>query len=460
MSKKILFTCGHSRKTFKWGETGEVVKRLLDDKENEVYYLDCNGLAPGYCGLVLRKHIFGYCKSCSPMCMKVIRLAGVKEENIFKLKKFKAPKFPDFNTIQEAIGFNYEGYNYGLGPVSCIMTITRDYNFDIKKWNKNLHKFFATEYMFFKTIEELDKIYNFDEFHTFNGRMPSMYPFVSYAIKNNKKYVTYEQGANINKMRTMVNGVPHDFNVLKSDIKYWWEKHAIDKEKYAQKWFTERRQGKFQAMESFTKNQIKDRLPVGFDMNKENIAFFNSSIDEVYAFDSWKHPFADTENEIIEAMLEHYKDDENKHFYLRVHPNLTRAKKKKATQIREINSFKKKYKNLTVIEPDEKIDTYALIEAADKVLTTYSTVGFEATYWGKVSIIAGKAPYEDYDCVYKANSLKEFFNFIDDKSLKPKPKENAYPYAYFLEVQGEDNKYFNSITHNEGYFLGMHLKSK
>lgn len=460
MVKKILFTPGHSRKTFKWGEVGEVIKRLLDNPEYEVYYLDCAGKAPGYCGLTKQKHPFGYCKLCAPMCKKVVQLAGIKDENIFELKKFKAPKFPSFNTIEDAINYEYEGYNYGLGPVSCIMTMTRDYNFDIKKWNKHLQGFFRTEYMFFKTIEELDAIYNFDEFHTFNGRMPSMYPLVSYAKSKGRKYVVYEQGANINKIRTMVNYVPHEFDILKEEIKIYWEKGAEDREEMAKKWFEDRRKGKFQAMASFTKDQIRDLLPKGFDTSKENFAYFNSSIDEVFAFESWKHPFAKTENDVIKAMLEHYKDDDSKHFYLRIHPNLTRAKKKKATQMREINEFKNLYKNLTIIEPDEKIDTYALMEACDKVLATYSSAACEATYWGKTAILAGKSPYEDCDCVYRANSLEELYSLIDDKNLQPKPRENAYPYGYRNQVQGEDNKYWHSITHDEGDFLGMHLKDK
>ena len=69
-------------------------------------------------------------------------------------------------------------------------------------------------------------------------------------------------------------------------------------------------------------------------------------------------------------MLERYKNDENKRFYLRVHPNLTRAKKKNTTQMRELYELKNEYKNLILIEPDAKIDTYALIEACDKVLVS------------------------------------------------------------------------------------------
>ena len=130
------------------------------------------------------------------------------------------------------------------------------------------------------------------------------------------------------------------------------------------------------------------------------------------------------------------------------------------TQIKQINEMKKKYKNLTVIEPDEKIDTYALMDVADKVVTVYSTTGFEATYYGKISIFAGKAPYEDLDCCYQANSLEELYNLIDSKNLKPKPKENTYAYAYYKQVYGENYKYYIINSLNDGNFMGLEIDSK
>ena len=459
MTKKILIFNGHARASYRWGMFGETVLRLLEDENNEVYYMDCNGAVKTPCGFNAKKHI-GYCNKCNKPCLKLLKHIKFDENHILKMKKYPKVKFAQLNNIKDAIDYEYDGYNYGLAPVSTIMTLTRDYDFDIKKWQKKLHAFFQTEYVVFKNLEYFHKIYNFDEIHTFNGRVPVMYPCVEFAKKNNLKFVLREGGAKINHLRTVENDFVHSFDFWKEEIKQYWQKNDPNREELAQKWFEDRRKGAFQAMESFTKDQKKGSLPKNWDENRENIVFFNSSIDEVYAFDCWKHPFVDTENEIIEAMLERYKDDENKHFYLRIHPNLTVAKKKKSTQIRQINEFKKKYKNLTIIEPDEKIDTYALMDACDKVLTTYSTVGIEATYWGNLSIIAGKAPYEDLDCVYQANSMEEFFKLIDDKNLTPKKRENTYPYGYRAEVYGDKYKYYTLESRKKGNFLGMELKSK
>lgn len=456
--KKILVVTGHSRAAHKWGMVGETIKRLIDDSNNEVYFLDCNKNATGYCGLNKSVH-WGYCDKCSPMCLKMAKLAGVKDENILKLKKVKSPKFPKFKSLEEALHYEFEGYQYGLAPVSSVMSITRDYDFDIKKYNNLIQKYLKTEYIYFKNLEELDRIYNFDEIHVYNGRMASMYPAISYARKVNKPFVVYDRGADLGYMQEWRNGVLHDLCVTKQDIKNCWSKNDPQKFELANKWFINRRKGNVHKLTGFTANQIKNFLPKDFDDSKENFVYFNSSIDEVYAFDSWKHPFAKNENEILENLFEHYKNDDKKHFYLRVHPNLTKAKKKHTTQIKQINEMKKKYKNLTVIEPDEKIDTYALMEACDKILSTYSTMGCEATYWGKISILAGVSPYDELDCVYKAHSMQELYKLIDDKNLLPKAKESTLPYGYRNQTCGEKYKYYKEVNLTNGEFLGIELNS-
>ena len=456
---RILYAAGHSRIARKWGMVGEVAKRLMENPENEIYYLDCNGNIKGPCGLNHKKH-WGYCRNCQIPCLKVLKHAGLPDDHILKMQKYKTPKFPYFNTIQEAIDYEYEGYNLGLAPVSCIMTITRDYDFDIKKWQKHIKRFFETEYIILKNIEYYDNIYHFDEIHSFNGRMASMYPYVVYAKKHNIDYTLYEGGYSINRLSKIHNCVPHDINSRQQAIQDIWEKGSDDKYEIAKSWYEEKRQGKTQIGGSYTKYQSRDQLPKNYNFDEENIVYFNSSADEIFAFPSWRLPFCKTENEIIEAILEHYKDDNSKHFYIRVHPNLKKAKKKKTTQIRELNKLKNKYQNLTIIEPEDKTDTYSLMKAADKVITTYSSIGAEATYHECVSILTGLATYQNTGCVYQAKSLENIFELIDDKTLKPKPKETSYPYGYFFKANGEPFKYLHMNTYTDGEFCGMKLTSR
>ena len=237
--KKILFASGHSRMSYKWGMVGEVVKRLMEDPENEIYYLDCNGAVKGPCGLNHKKHWF-YCNKCSKPCLKVLAQADFPQDKILKMQKYEIPEFPDFKTIDEIRDYNYEDYNLGLGPLSCIMTVSRDYNFNIKKWQKHIKRFFGTEYVILKNIEHYHSIYNFDEIHTFNGRMASMYPYVSFAKAKKIPYTVYEGGAKIDRLLILHNSVPHEVETIRENIKKLWDKSGEDRIEIANKFFFHR----------------------------------------------------------------------------------------------------------------------------------------------------------------------------------------------------------------------------
>ena len=71
-------------------------------------------------------------------------------------------------------------------------------------------------------------------------------------------------------------------------------------------------------------------------------------------------------------------------------------------QLDEINTFN--YANLKIIGPDEDIDTYKLMDIADKVISFGSTTGIEATFWGATSILFGKSFYMHLDAAYQPNS--------------------------------------------------------
>ena len=440
--KKILLVTGNTRNNFKRRMNLETLQQLTEDKNNEVYILDCNRKMKNSCWILTNCHRWGYCKKCLGSFLDYAKKIGFDKKNILKMQKIKNPQIPDFLSIKDAINYEIEGYNVGIGPVSSLMTKYRDYQFNIKNNQKNIKKFITACYTTLKNIEYYHKQIGFDEIYIFNGRFSVNYGAATFAIKNGIDYTVYDRGANLNKIWYAKNNLIHDFYYVKKEIAKHWNSTNGEKESIAKEWFKNRRKGKFQAYSSFTKDQIKELLPKNFDTNKENIGIFNSSIDEVFAYESWQHPFVEHDNILIKNILEHYKNDESKHFYLRVHPNLTKAKQLNSSQIREINEFKTKYKNLTVIEPDDKIDTYALIEAVDKVVTSYSTVSCEATYWSSIAILAGKALYEDLDCAYQAKTMEEVYQLIDNKNLKPKPKENSYPYGYYQAVFGKEMKYY------------------
>jgi len=90
-----------------------------------------------------------------------------------------------------------------------------------------------------------------------------------------------------------------------------------------------------------------------------------------------------------------------------------------------------------VIEPQEKINTYDLIDIADIGLVYTTTVGLEMTLKGIPVIVAGKTHYRERGFTFDPFSWVEYFKLLGTMLEKPKsfrlPKEKvnlAWKYAY------------------------------
>jgi len=97
-----------------------------------------------------------------------------------------------------------------------------------------------------------------------------------------------------------------------------------------------------------------------------------------------------------------FKNKPEYHFYLRVHPMLGKFPNSQWDEIRHFD-----YRNLTIIEPEEPVDSYCLLDSCEKVIIFGSTMGVEATFWEKPSILIGQSFYSLLDCVYQPQFTEE-----------------------------------------------------
>jgi len=66
------------------------------------------------------------------------------------------------------------------------------------------------------------------------------------------------------------------------------------------------------------------------------------------------------------------------------------------------------------------VDSYDIVSAADVVLTFGSTIGIEAAYYGKPSILLGRAVYEDLGSCYVPSSHDELMKLLSSSGILPK----------------------------------------
>jgi hypothetical protein len=113
---------------------------------------------------------------------------------------------------------------------------------------------------------------------------------------------------------------------------------------------------------------------------------------------------------------------------------------------------------LSVIPPEAPADTYTLLRNADKVLTFGSTVGIEAVFWGKPSILAGPSFYRNLGGTYNPSSHEELLSLLRE-DLEPKDRLPAIRYGYYMNSYGIPFRHYEAEDFAHGRFRGRDLNS-
>jgi len=413
----------------------ELAKKLRKEG-NKVTIVRCTGQLRSC--LVNPNHNKWICASCISKYDKAIRLAELGEVEIITLPITNTaydflPK--SFENIEQLKAYRFKGMDAGVAVASTLIgRFNKDHKFDTVKYRSAV----ATELsMWIDICLALEKMLlerKPDAVYFFNGRFSSLHPLKSLCIRDNITFYTHERGGILNKYIVRKNAMPHNIEYTIQEINDLWIKGKNDKEEIGSKFFEDRRNRVIQSWISFTEFQKEGLLPQGFDSRKKNIAIFNSTMEEYEGMADWQNPIYKDDNEGIRQVLESFKDEKDFMFYLRVHPNL---KFLRNSQINEILEMGRKYKNVCLIGASETQDSYALMESVDKVITLGSTMGAEATYWNKVSILLGKSMYMNLDICYEPSTHSEVVTLIKNENLQPKPKENAIKYGYWELEKGE-----------------------
>jgi hypothetical protein len=401
------------------------------EKGDDVYIVKCNGELE-YCvsNVNNKKQI---CKNECQKCFDLgIKLLNNPKINIidFPIKNISYKDIPEtFENTQELMKFTLEGVEIGLAATSTFVAQLRDHEFDTLKNKDMLNKALKASYFVYKNSEEIFNNIKPDLVYALNPRHTEKRPIVNLCQLKNVSFNCYDIFDNFNTYVLTRNEYIHDLNYAKQEINYLWENAKDNKEEIGESFYFKQQKQENYSYLNFLKDQIPGYLPKNFDPSKTNIAVFNSSLCEFYAFPEYKNSMFFNQIEVIRTFVKHFNFRNDLVFYLRIHPNL--GVNKNSTQMKEIYELSKEsHSNLKIIMPEDAVDTYTLMINCDKVITFGSTVGAEANFHGKPSILLGRAPYESLDCSYIPDSFDELYRLIEN-DIAPKDKINSTKYGHY-----------------------------
>ncbi|MBA7568034.1 hypothetical protein ES708_09753 [subsurface metagenome] len=155
----------------------------------------------------------------------------------------------------------------------------------------------------------------------------------------------------------------------------------------------------------------------------------------------------------IERILNEERVYTGNSLFVRWHPNLKNCGKNERKVIDKI--IQETSENAVHFAPESPVNSYDLIDSADVVVVFDSTVGIEANFYGKPSILLGHAVYEDTGACYRPKSHEEFVTLINSE-LIPLSKTGALKYGYYQRNFGQNEFRFLIQKFSRVFYYGSY----
>ena len=430
----------------------ELISDLLEEG-TEVVVMRCTGQLgaclknpdhrAGWCKLCISKLDGGFAAIASPRLRIETMPVGVPD-----------PRLPEtFESAEALKAYALDGAQLGRGVYSTMAgRAGKNTQFDPQKFAATIRTELEAAYAVYTATREAITRHRPERVFIFNGRFATCHAVIEACKQEGVAFATHERGGSPDRYLVRHGALPHDLALNCAEIEATWKAGASDKEAIAAQWFQDRRDGVERSWESFTKAQTVGKLPDGFDQAKHNIAVFNSTMEEYASIEGWESPIYADEVVGVTRIADALASHANTHLYLRVHPHLKGISRDDNYQLRAYTKLER-HPHVTVIWPESPVHTYELLDRCSVALTFGSTVGVEACFWGRPSVLAGHALYERLDCAHVPKTHDEVMALLTGKP-RPKDRLGALQYGYWETVRGTTFTRFRPIGLYGGEWLG------
>jgi hypothetical protein len=428
---------------------------------DEVWLATCDaGLMNCECN---QKHDLAHCLRCigirnhgvSLLEGKVRTLQLVQEKVAIKLP----PELPsEFSSLEELKGFKVEGFDLGMAVFSSLVDRLSDTNPDVVLHKALVRNLALDAWRVWVSAKAILSEQQFEKVYIFNGRYSAARPLVRACEQAGIDYITHEKSGHVERILLFENQFPHDPSQYAARIETFWsqcgkQEHVLLEGK---EFFEERPRGQLSGWTSFITTQQQQLLPSSWDPSRRNIAVFATTdgeyvgLRDLYA--DGLYPDQCTAFGDIAREAQHR--DKNIYFYIRLHPN------SRHESVRWWESVcLSEASNVEIIPSDSPISSYALMAASEKCITFLSSVGIEATYWGKPSMILGKAFYSGIDAVYEPSTYLQAHEWVVG-SPSCKPRLNAMKFGAFMRCGGTELPYSEPVNYYTLKFKGEVIEAR
>ena len=361
----------------------------------------------------------------------------------------------EIGSIEELKSLRFGGFDLGYAVLSSLVSHLREPRPDLVLHEDLVRSLMRSALAVYCSVHNLLEREGVDRFYVFNGRFAILRAVLRACQQKGVDCYTHERGCDLGHYALYPNTLPHDLGYWRNTIERSWEQQPDLEMKtaLARKFFEDRAKGKVQSWYSFIKDQLPDELPVGFDPSVRNIVIFNSSEDEFAAIDSshGTDVYADQGQAVRTLARDVAQLGPGYRLYIRSHPNLKTVDNTQTRFLKEFTS-----PGIVIIPSDSAVSTYALMGRSDLVITFGSTMGIEAAFWGKPSVMIGSAFYAGLGAVHEPRTHDQVMAMIKD-GAEPLSNLGALKYGHHMSTFGKPFHHYKSTGVVSGSFKGMSL---
>lgn len=436
----------------------EIIQKHLDDGD-DVTVIGCNGHFSA-CDVNIT-HELTVCIRCVGRRLEGLKLLSkdvtvLPVYNLSDVDRKEVERLPDgFTSIEQLKQWRIDTFEIGYAVLSSLISIIKEPEPDVIKYREVIRRLVLSSHAVYRSIQNYLAVKRFDRAYVYNGR----YSVMRAAFRGCRSWDVdcwlHERGSTHFHYDLIKNSLSHDLEKSAIRMREHWNVavNADERVTMASQFYIDKQNGISPRWIVHSKDQEKGLLPDNWDERKLNIVIFSSSEDEFSAIgDMWKNPIYVNQLDGLRKIIGSVSNDKRLHLYLRVHPNLRNSNSKDTRDILGL-----KAENLTVISPESRVSSYALLYKASKVVTFGSTLGIEAVYWGIPSILAGPCLYRSFNSTYNPRNHEELIEMLH-ADLPPKANTGALIFGFYFGTRGIAFKYFKPTGLFAGKFKGVAIK--
>ena len=335
----------------------------------------------------------------------------------------------------------------GWGVLSSIVDTTRNPYASLQTHRPLFEGFLTTALLAYETARRAIRDFAPDAVALFNGRYASVRALFAAAQAEGVRALIHDRGCD-SRHYWIASEPILDPDYLQRCIREFWRPELADA---GEEFYTGRRARVERNWHSFTKGQEAGRIPQAMQDGSRWIVFFTSSDDEYVAVgDKYVNKAFPAQLDAIRAVEQAVARLPGYRLCVRVHPNIASKSREQQEYWRAL-----RVPAALIVGAEARFDSYAILDRAHVACSYGSTVGIEATYWDRPSLLMGRSIYDRLGATFNASGADDVLRFLRQPEVMP--KIGALMYGAFFARHGTPYRHYEARDLFRGRIQGVDL---